>query len=249
MNDPLIGITSYELTVKMQPPFKMAGVNIDYKDAVIRAGGIPVLIPQNILPDQIPTLLDRLDGVVMSGGGDVHPRYYGEEVDHPRVRGIDVVRDETERRIACYAVEHDIPLLAICRGHQMLNVALGGSLWQDVETLRPETEEHDFYKPHVGRDFLAHTIDIEPSSKLVDLVGGIEIKANSIHHQAIRELGEGLVVTGRSADASIEAVERPDKTFVVGIQWHPENIQDTVPAMRGLFVGLVEAARAVNSGR
>lgn len=243
MNYPLIGISSYELTVKREPPFKMAGVNVDYKDSVIRAGGIPLMIPQNLLADQVPQLLDRLDGLVLSGGGDIHPRLYGEEIDHPRVRGIDLVRDETERRLACAAIERNMPLLAICRGHQMLNVALGGSLWQDVETMRPETGEHDFYRPIIGRDYLAHTVQIEPQSRLARLLGGTQVQTNSLYHQAVKQLGAGLTVTARTPDGSIEAVEHVVNDFVVGVQWHPENLQDTVTEMRGLFAGLVEAAR------
>ncbi len=244
MNYPLIGISSYELSVQMQPPFKMAGVNVDYKNAVIRAGGIPVMIPQDLLPDQVPDLVERLDGVIISGGGDIHPRFYGQTATHPRLMNIDMVRDETERRLVCAAIERDRPILAICRGHQMLNVALGGTLYQDVETQYSAEIKHDYFFGAERNNYIAHTIDVEPDSKLATLLGHTHINTNSRHHQAIDQIGKGLVVTARATgDDMIEAVEYPEKRFVVGVQWHPENLQDTVLEMRGLFTGLVEAAR------
>lgn len=247
MNYPLIGISSYELTVKMQPPFKMAGVNIDYKNAVIHAGGIPVMIPQDLLPNQVPTLVERLDGIIISGGGDIHPSYYGQEATHPRLMNIDMVRDETERRLVRAALERDVPILAICRGHQMLNVALGGTLYQDVETQYSNKIKHDYFFGAERSTYLAHSVEVEPDSKLATLLGHTHLNTNSRHHQAIDKLGEGLVVTARATDDDmIEAVEHTDKRFAVGVQWHPENLQDTVLEMRGLFSGLVEAARAAS---
>lgn len=247
MNFPLIGISSYELTVNIQPPFKMAGVNIDYKNAVIRAGGIPVMIPQNLLPEQVEVLVERLDGVIVSGGGDIHPRYYGQEATHPRLMNIDMVRDETERHLVCAALKRDLPLLAICRGHQMLNVALGGTLYQDIATLYSADLKHDYFFGAERSNYLAHRIEVERGSKLAQLLGHTHMKTNSRHHQAIDKLGEGLVVTARAMDDdTIEAVEHPEKRFVIGVQWHPENLQDTVLEMRGLFSGLVEAALAVS---
>lgn len=248
MNFPLIGISSYELNVKMQPPFKMAGVNIDYKNAVLRAGGIPLMIPQDLLPDHVPVLIERLDGVIISGGGDIHPRYYGQEATHPRLMNIDMVRDETERRLVYAALERNVPILAICRGHQMLNVALGGTLYQDVETLYSADLKHDYFFGKEPSNYVAHSIDIDPDSKLATMLGKTYLDTNSRHHQAIDQLGEGLAVTARAADGTVEAVEHVDKQFAVGVQWHPENLQDTILEMRGLFLGLVEAARvAVNS--
>lgn len=244
---PIIGVTAYEKVVSYHPIFRMAGAHEDYKNALITAGGVPVLIPQNLNEAQLSALLDRLDGVLLPGGGDIDPQRYSRDV-HPKVRGVDTVRDAMEHRVARLAVERDIPLLAICRGHQMLNVALGGTLWQDVETEMPGAGEHDFYRTGWERDFLAHQVLIEPHSRLRVLLGAQQTPVNSLHHQGVRDLAPGLAPVAYAEDGLIEALEMPDRRFVVSVQWHPENLVRTMPAMFGLFEGLVQAAAAYGDG-
>jgi putative glutamine amidotransferase len=238
---PLIGITAYEKVVSEQPTVAMAGVHVDYKNAVIAAGGIPVLIPQNLDLPGLRTLLSRLDGLLIPGGGDIDPFRYSDTA-HPNIRGVDRVRDELEYHAVRLAVEGDLPLLAICRGHQMLNVALGGTLWQDVASEMPAAATHDYYRVGWERDYLAHDVSIQPGSRLSHLLGTTQTAVNSLHHQGVRDVADGLVVVARSADGLPEGMELPGCRFVVSVQWHPENLTNSLPAMQGLFDGLVRAA-------
>ena len=244
MNEfPLIGLTSYEtVLVDRNPPVRMSGSLSDYKNAVIGAGGIPVLIPINTDKRQLSALLDRLDGLILVGGGDIHPRQYRQDIIEGSVYGIDEPRDEMELFLGCEAVARNMPMLAICRGHQVLNVTLGGTLWQDVASMMPGGMVHSYFGQGVPRNETSHTVKIEPNSRLASLLDAHEIAVNTIHHQGIAELAPGLTVSAVAPDGLIEGVEMADKRFVVGVQWHPECLVNDMPQMRGLFEGLVEAA-------
>lgn len=245
---PLIGLTAYEKTVSVNPLVEMAGIATAYKDAVIAAGGLPVLMPINLEPPQIDRLLDRLDGILLPGGGDIDPRRYNGGL-HENVRGVDGRRDAFELHVARRAVELDIPVLAICRGHQVLNVALGGTLWLDVGSQMPDSIRHDYYGDGIARDLLPHGVLIEEQSHLARLIGTTQSEVNSIHHQGIRDLADDLTPTAFAPDGLIEAVEIRGHRFGVGVQWHPECIVGNVPIMRGLFEGLVAAASAYAAER
>lgn len=234
-SQPLIGITSGRRTTER-------GVEIlyaipSYVQAVAMAGGLPVIIP--ITAASLRTLYTTLDGIVLSGGGDVLPARYGAE-PIPQIYGTDDLRDTTEIALVRWAAADDKPLLAICRGHQVLNVALGGTLYRhipgDIETVI----QHDNPLP-THRAQMIHDIRAEPNSLLAKALGTTESQVNSMHHQAVDRLGEGLRIVAHAPDGVIEGIEHPDRRFVLGVQWHPEEIQSS-PPMRRLFQHFVQTA-------
>ena len=213
-----------------------------YLDAVLAAGGVPLLLPANLPLGELPGLLDGFDGLLLSGGGDLDPALYGER-ERPEVHSIDPERDAFELALIPLALAADKPLLAICRGCQALNVALGGSLYWDIASQLPAAGKHDWY-PSYPRDMLAHNVRIEQGTKLAKALGARSAGVNSLHHQAARELGDGLIVSARAEDSLIEGIELPDKRFALGVQWHPECLPED-ERMRGLFRAFVQAAGEV----
>jgi putative glutamine amidotransferase len=209
-----------------------------YLDMVRWAGGTPVVLP--VHGDPRPDVIDRLDGLLLTGGGDVRPAEYGR-APATATYGIDVERDRCELDLARAAVSRDLPLLAICRGVQVLNVALGGTLIQDIADEVPGALRH-WDPQHWGEG--VHRIRFITGSLLAALLGP-EITVNSVHHQAIERLGNGLAAAGRSADGVVEAVEAPGRRFVAGVQWHPESLGAGHPSFR-LFESLT-AAREVRT--
>lgn len=244
MNEfPLIGLTSYSVPLDRHPGYSANGVMTLYRDAVINAGGVPVLLPVNPDHRHLASALGRLDGLLLVGGGDVHPRRYGMNIIDDLVYGVDEDRDEMECFLACQALAMDMPMLAICRGHQLLNVAMGGTLWQDVKHLMPGGHQHSWFGENRPRHELPHAVTISAESRLADLLGTTKTPVNSIHHQGVDKLADGLVATAFAEDGLIEGYEMPDKRFVVGVQWHPEAIVDHVAGQKGLFTGLVASAK------
>jgi putative glutamine amidotransferase len=208
----------------------------DYEAAVRRAGATPKPLS---LDDPTVTALDGVDGLLLTGGDDVDPALYGE-APHPTCDVSEPGRDAFEIDLIRRALAADLPVLAICRGLQVLNVALGGTLIQDIPSEPGPLLQHDAEGPPTT---LAHTVAVTPGSGLAALVGPDDTRAvNSRHHQAIRALGKGLVVTGTSPDGVIEAAEVPAARFCVGVQWHPENFHATGEFDR-LFNGFVDACR------
>ena len=200
-----------------------------YADAVQRAGGLPVVIPPTDDLDAIKATIARCDAMVLLGGGDVSPSHYGQ-TERARLYGVDEFIDSFEIAAVHAALEYDKPILAICRGHQVLNVALGGTLVQHL----PTTDQH--------RDTM-HSVQLLQGSRAAIAMGTTEPLVHSFHHQAIETLGNGLSVVGTFHDDTIEAVEYTDATWVVGVQWHPEDTAMSDPAQQGLFAALVAQAR------
>lgn len=231
---PLIGITSgTEPTVE--------GFYIlrhDYVRAVELSGGVPlVLAPAGAALH--PALLSKLDGLVLTGGLDVTPRLYGES-PHPTVTDTSAERDEFEVKLVREALAHDLPLLAICRGMQLLNVALGGTLVQDIRAETGSSIRHDdFTRP---RTDLVHPVSVRRASRLHALLGEGELDVNSFHHQAIADLAPPLVASASAPDGLVEAVELPGARFALGVQWHPEAFWREPARFGALFAALVEAA-------
>ncbi len=187
-------------------------------------------------------LVERLDGFLFSGGGDMDPAFYGEPVAGSR--GIDRQRDELELVLVQRVVQARKPFLAICRGHQVVNVALGGSLYQDLASDMPGAIRHDYFQSAgYARDLRPHEVQLEPDSRVAQILGGTRFPVNSLHHQGIRRLAEGLVPVGYAPDGLVEAFEMPDYPFAIGVQWHPEALAPTDPTMQRLFDALVQAAR------
>lgn len=201
-------------------------VGTEYVNCVCRSGAIPVLIPP-CDEQKIDELLDRLDGIVLTGGGDIDPHLYGDSDISPKT--VSVVRDYDLFEIALTrkAYDLDVPVLGICRGMQIMNVAFGGSLYQDILDCDLAKKSHTQEKPYEN---LAHSVTIEPDSLLARLLTDTHvdtrISVNSIHHQAIRNLASNLAVSARSDTGIVEAIESPHKTFFLGVQWHPEYLEN-----------------------
>jgi putative glutamine amidotransferase len=224
---PLIGITTYvELASWGHWRLEAALVPYDYVRAVERAGGRVMLVPPD--DDGIEEVLDAVDGLIFSGGNDLDPRSYGAEAD-PATTGTNPERDRGELALLTAALERDLPVLAICRGVEVLNVVRGGDLVQHL----PDTVGHEGHRAVPG-EFSDHAVRVDPSSRIESVRGVVR----SHHHQGLGRLGSGLREVAWAEDGVVEAVEDPAKPFVVGVLWHPEAGED-----QRLFEQLVEAAR------
>ena len=235
MARPVIGITAYaeEATWGVWT-LPAALIPISYVRSVERAGGRALLIPPS--DDGVAETLDRLDGIVFSGGSDIDPAHYGAEA-HEATLGVRPERDAAELALLTAALERDMPMLAVCRGSQVLNVALGGDLEQHL----PERLGHERHK-QVGGEFSEHGVEPLPGTKLAPLIGA-RTTVKSHHHQGYGRLGSGLREAARDEDGTVEAIEEPSRRFAIGVLWHPEEGDD----MR-LFEELVEQAREYRSG-
>jgi putative glutamine amidotransferase len=236
---PLIG-----LTTTLRPDThatQLAGIRRTYIQAVLDAGGAPVLIPPASV-DVLRTIFARLDGLLLPGGVDVDSAEFGES-PHPKVGTVEVERDKLELPLCRWALAEGKPVLGICRGIQVMNVAAGGTLYQDVPAQYTTTIAHatDTALP---RGFLAHDVLLQADTRLAMLVGRDPLMVNSWHHQAIKAVGRGLVVSARARDGIIEAVEAPEHRFAVGVQFHPEDLYETSERLQRLFAGFVAACAA-----
>jgi len=235
---PLIGITT-SVTVDRTP--ERAYVNGAYVRAIQAAGGIPVLLTPHFTPEVRAALWSRLDGLVLTGGGDIDPARFGE-ARRPAVDDVSSARDDLEIGLTHRALADDVPLFAICRGIQVLNVALGGTLVQDIPGELPHALAHSQKAP---RHEPTHAVKVMgEGTRLGRVLGTLEVNVNSMHHQAIKRLGEGLREVAWAPDGIVEGVEMPgDDRFVLGVQWHPEELVGHDPAARNLFAAIVDAAR------
>ena len=224
-------------------------INRAYVAALEAAGATPVLLP--LVSDQgtLRQLFGLLAGLVLPGGADVAPARYGQE-PLPCLGEVDPDLDRVELELARWAVEADLPLLGICRGLQVLNVALGGTLYQDLASQCPRALKHDYFAAPGGlpRDLLVHEVRVKAASSLGRILGQEQVWVNSMHHQGIRDLGAGLVATAFAPDGLIEGIEAADGGFLIGVQWHPEELTENSPVMRRLFAAFVEAANRFRRG-
>jgi putative glutamine amidotransferase len=234
---PLIGVTT-SISVEASP--ERAYVNSAYLRAVQDAGGVPVLLPPPLEGPARAALWGLLDGVVLTGGGDVDPACFGE-ARHPAVSEVAAARDTLEIDLTRYALERRLPLLAVCRGIQVLNVALGGTLYQDIASEPGSPINHSQSEP---RHQPTHAVKVEDGTRLARILGALELDVNSSHHQAIKGLGRGLRAVAWAPDGIVEGVEHATADFVVGVQWHPEELAGHDPAARRLFQAVVAAARS-----
>jgi putative glutamine amidotransferase len=213
----------------------------DYEEAVRRAGGEPRVL--DLSKDAPADVVASVDGMLLAGGGDVLPSIYGAAA-HPTFSAAERGRDEYELELVRRAIDADLPLFAICRGIQVLNVARGGTLVQDIPDELGGAINHDVHEPRVA---IAHDVWIAPGTLLERLMQARleqadECPVNSRHHQAVKDLGEGFVVSATAPDGVVEAIEDPSRRFCLGVQWHPENFYRT-GEFRPLFEGLVDASR------
>ena len=236
---PLICVTCMTIHADNYSP--RLGMSRSYVHVLLGAGAAPLLNPH--MPDKavLRAVYERLDGLLLPGGGDIDPVHYGEP-RHEKCNEPSAERDDTELTLARWAIEGGMPVLGICRGIQVLNVALGGSLFQDIGAQIPGAERHAWYPNH-PRDRLSHTVSISPEARLARISGETALPVNSLHHQSVKELAPGLIATGHSPDGIIEAVEAPDHPFAIGVQWHPEELTGSDHRARRLFDALVEASR------
>jgi putative glutamine amidotransferase len=202
-----------------------------------------VVVPVGLEEEVLRAIFDRLDGLILPGGPDVAPAAYGE-APHERLGHVDEALDRTELTLTPWAMSSDLPLLAICRGIQVLNVALGGTLYQDIESQLPGMlEHHRFRQRGYPPNDRAHQVTVEPTSRLATALGVSTVTTNSRHHQAIKMPASELRVVAHTSDGLIEGVELPGARFVVGVQWHPENLVCEDPHMHRLFETFVEATK------
>ena len=233
---PLIGITTTQSkTVYGQPTVMLMQ---SYINAVIQAGGVPVLIPSMIAEDGWDVAYTRLDGILFSGGGDIGAEYSPGD-PHPRIDEVEPARDSIELTMIRAAASDDKPFLGICRGCQVVNVALGGNLYTHLLDQLPNALDHSY--PGNMRTTLVHEVKIEEGTHFAQILGEPIIKVNSLHHQGLKDIAPSLRVAGHAPDGLVEAIELPQHPFGLAVQWHPEWLTDQEPT-RNLFRKFVEAA-------
>lgn len=235
---PVVGVTC---DLWGEPGSEREGVSRAYTEAVWQAGGLPVLVTTETAA-AVAELIARMDALLVTGGGDVAPERFGQ-APHPRLGRVTRERDELELSLVAEAYRQDLPTLGVCRGIQVMAVALGGGLIQDLDSERSGAGERHDQHGKGPRDGPAHHVQLEATSQLARLVGADQVAVNSFHHQVVQEpIPPQLALAGRSDDGWVEALEAPGRRFFLGVQWHPEHLWRKDPAAAKLFTGLIEAA-------
>ncbi len=237
MHTPLIGLTVSQISRSHNRKANL--LLTEYTKAVRAAGGNPVLIPNEYPLERLDALRDVFHGILLTGGGDIDPTLYQPEIDR-HAKNIVKDRDALEKALVELAVRTDWPLLGICRGEQMLNAALGGTLYTDLLLMYDSTITHD-QPDDAPPGKIVHEVFAEPESLLGKIIPAREVKVNSRHHQAVKEPAAGLHVTARASDGLIEGIEHPGLRFCLGVQWHPESLQ-TMEEHRAIFKAFITAA-------
>ena len=231
---PVIGLcSSYEKNEKEDRIF----LNHAYLEAIRHFGGIPLVIPAEAGEEEQAFLLSQCQGLLLTGGDDIDPALYGETILNETVQPAPE-RDSGELRLCAMAMARNMPLLGICRGLQILNVFLGGSLYQDIPSQMETTMPHKMERPF---ERVIHTCNLEPDSPLYALTGRETIGVNSFHHQAVKNVAPGLAVMGRAADGIVEAVWKPDCKFLWAVQWHPEMIWPLEESSQTIWEAFIHA--------
>jgi putative glutamine amidotransferase len=235
---PLIGIPTR--TIKDKDEYHSYGIRFTFPRAIEKAGGAPVLIPLQLAPDTLRDVFARLDGLMLAGGVDVHPKEFGEAVED-FCGEIDEHRDAVELSMTRWALEHQVPVFGICRGIQSLNIAAGGSLYQDIPA------QLEAKLPHAHRsgdpyNLRAHEIQIERDSQLARALGETQVQVNSLHHQSVKQVAPGFRVVATAPDGIIEGIEATNGNYAVGVQFHPEWLIDDDARMLRLFQDFVRAS-------
>jgi putative glutamine amidotransferase len=236
MKKPIIGISTNNTTNSYGQPIVL--LQRSYVKAVLDAGGVPVLIPSLIAEDGWDAVYSRLDGVLFSGGGDISLDYFRGD-PHPRIDDVDLERDSVELKMVKAAASDGKPFLGICRGCQIVNVALGGTLYTHIPDQLPNALDHDY--PGNKRIVLVHEVKIEEGTHVAEIYGQPIIKVNSLHHQGLKDIAASLRVAGHAPDGLVEAVELPEHPFGLAVQWHPEWLTDQ-ESTKNLFRKFIEAA-------
>ncbi|MBZ4663722.1 MAG: putative gamma-glutamyl-gamma-aminobutyratehydrolase [Caloramator sp.] len=237
---PVIGVLGNILIMEggILPGIERAYVNYDYIDAIIKVGGVPYIVPMNLEEEIIAKQISLLDGLILSGGFDVNPLLYGEQPSKHQDYTYPEI-DEFYLKSINFALDKNIPILGICKGMQMLNVALGGSLYQDISQVEGSYIKH---VQSAKRSTPTHSVSFNKGSKLYEIFGE-KTFINSYHHQCVKKLGQGLMAVAFSDDNIVEAIELEGKDFVVGVQWHPEMmVQNPKSNMIKLFEEFIKFA-------
>jgi putative glutamine amidotransferase len=235
---PIIGIT----TDQSNNSYGQAIVNLSkaYVNAILQAGGVPVLIPSSVVNDGWKALYSRLDGILFSGGGDISLNYFKGE-PHQRIEDVEPERDRVEMNLLQAAVSDGKPFLGICRGCQLLNVRMGGTLYTHIPDQLPGALDHSY--PGTMRTVLVHEVKIEEGTRIAEMLGEPIVMVNSLHHQGLKDIPKSLRIAGYAPDGLVEAIELPGHPFGVAVQWHPEWLTDQLPT-RNLFTKFVETANS-----
>ena len=240
MKKPVIGISG-SLIIDDSGSFagyKRSYVNNDYILSVIKNGGIPFIIPFNENEEVIKSQMEMVDGLLLSGGQDVNPHNYGEE-PMPKLGDTFPERDDFEYGLLKAALDQKKPILGICRGFQIINTFFKGSLYQDLSYIGTDVLKHNQVN---SPSRVTHSVMVDKTTKLFDIFGEEKIMVNSFHHQAVKALGEGLVISAKAPDGITEAIEKLEYPFLVGVQWHPEMLHVSVEMMNKLFTSFIKEA-------
>ncbi len=237
---PLIGVPTGREKSQRFYGLPLYIMNQTYIRVLETLGALPVMIPLQMSEATLHGTFERLDGLFLPGGEDVDPAHYGAEA-HPQLGATDKERDRTELLLTRWALEAGMPFLGVCRGVQVLNVACGGTLIQDLHTECPTLDKHDYTPPSFERFRVSHQVHVEPDSRLANALGTIH-EVNSMHHQGIDHVGASLRVVARAEDGLPEALEVPLLPYVVGVQWHPEELATTDSHSGSLFYDFICAA-------
>ena len=238
MTRPLIGITTHS---RLDPIHKeLDELNDDIARGIEHGGGVPVFIPHGLPDSALLALADKLDGLLLTGGGDVDPQRYNAALN-PKTGGIDADRDRVEIALSRMAVADNTPVFGICRGAQVFNVALGGTLHQEVAEVSGAIK-HSYGSDGEPNNLRPHPVQISEESRLAKIIGLPIVLVNSMHHQAVATPAPGATVVARAPDGIIEAIELPTHKFALAVQWHPESLIDS-PEMQGLFTAFVQACK------
>ncbi|MBP7960665.1 MAG: gamma-glutamyl-gamma-aminobutyrate hydrolase family protein [Caldilineaceae bacterium] len=237
---PLIGVPTGRERSQRFYGLPLYIMNQTYIRTLEKLGALPVMIPLQMTDETLRGIFERLDGIFLPGGEDMDPGTYDEE-RHPQLGAVDKERDRTELLLTRWALAEGMPFFGICRGVQVLNVACGGALYQDLHSQRPDLEKHDYFPPKFERFRISHQIDIEADSRVGSALGKVH-EINSMHHQGIKRVGNGLRVVATAPDGLAEALEMPALPFAVGVQWHPEELAKTDQHSANLFYRFVETA-------
>ncbi len=233
---PVIALTPYYNTETDEPYMRPA-----YLNAIRMAGGLPVILPLDLNREDLEQLLETIDGVLFTGGPDVHPFFFGEDTQ-AHCGNVCLKRDQMELILLELTMAQNKPILGICRGAQLINIGLGGDIYQDIPSQFPQ----DFPVAHVQPfkyEIPSHKVEVMPNTLLASITEEPSISVNSMHHQAVRNTAPGLIASGYAAGGLVECIEKPDYPFLIGVQWHPEYLWQEDPAMARLFQMFVNASK------
>ncbi len=237
MKKPMIGITTRN--GRDGDGHALTTLQHSYINAIVQANGLPVLIPEILPEEDFLDLYSRLKGILFTGGGDISLKYF-DGSDHPRIGEVDELRDTTEITLMRAAVNDGKPILGICRGAQVMNIALGGTLYTHIYDQLKGALDHAY--PGDLRRTIVHPVNVDETTRSAEIFGETLLNVNSLHHQGLKDIAPGLKVAGHAPDGLVEVIEIPDHPYAIAVQWHPEWLTDQ-PAMQRLFKSFVDASR------